>query len=418
MTSLRILVCLSFLCCSTAPVAGRDGELPFLASSKVTVPVNAAVEGLIEQEMLAGAVTLVAARGGKVIHLQAHGIHRIDRETPKMTSDRIFRIFSMTKAVTSAAALQLLEKGKYKLTDPVADFIPSFANLQVRTAPGESAPAKKTMTVEDLFRHTSGLAYNFTAPPDLVPAYNGNFWGGTLEDFCDQVAAIPLVHEPGEGWTYGVSTDVLGRLVEIWSGESLDDYLQTEFFDPLKMKNTGFYIREEMHPGRSAAMHYSTDSGLRVGEDPDGNSYRVKPTAPSGGGGLFSTASDYYQFLQMIADGGSRHGHTFLKPGTVAMMTSNRLPESIPNIHFGNEQRNGVGFGLGFSVVIGETKGWDDDAKPGEYGWGGAASTHYWVSPHDDNLIVITMEQTMPYNWNLERALKPVIYEFLRNADH
>ena len=148
-----------------------------------------------------------------------------------------------------------------------------------------------------------------------------------------------------------------------------------------------------------------------AGGDPLGQKYLDKPKLLSGGGGLTSTVSDYYEFLQMIADGGTRNGHVFLKPETVALMTGNQLPDKIPNIFFGEEQRTNVGFGLGFSVVMEKSADWDKAARVGEFGWGGAASCHYWVSPADDNLIVITLEQTVPYNWNLELALKPVIYK-------
>ncbi|MEM1293805.1 MAG: serine hydrolase domain-containing protein [Verrucomicrobiota bacterium] len=375
--------------------------------------VEEAVSQLLEAKKLAGAVTLVAQEG-KVRHLQAHGLLSLDSDEPVKTNS-IFRIHSMTKAIVSAAALQQLELGKYQLNDPVAKFIPAFEKLTLLNS-GEVA--KRSMTVADLFRHTSGLAYGFTAPPELVPLYSSpKLWGGNLKQFCNHLATIPLVHEPGESWTYGVSTDVLGRLVEIWSGEELDQYLDEEFFQPLGMENTGFWIEDKSDFQRFAKTHMTTVEGINVSAEPWGKQNGEKPKLLSGGGGLVSTAEDYYQFLQMIVDGGMRNGHTFLKPETVTLMTSDQLPDKIANIFFGQEQRYQIGFGLGFSVVKGPSKDWDEAAALAEFGWGGAASCHYWVSPNDSNLIVITLEQTMPYNWNMEWTLKPLIYDVIRGTN-
>ena len=402
-----------FVFVSTLGFAKEPNPAPVYSHAAITPALDVAVEDLLDDGSLAGGVTLVA-QGGEVIHLQAHGLRNLETKEP-MTTDTIFRIHSMTKAIVSAAALQQLEQGKFKLSDPVADFIPAFATPTVKSGKGDPKPASRTMTVEDLFRHTSGIAYGFTAPPRLAREYASlDTTGSDLESFCNQLAKIPLAHEPGESWTYGLSTDVLGRLVEIWSGMPLDEYLEKEFFTPLGMSDTGFWIDSESELARFAPTNQTTPDGIAPGNDPLGQKYLTKPRMISGGGGLVSTARDYYRFLQMIVNGGRFGDRIFLKPETVALMTSDRLPESIPNIFFGTEQRTDVGFGLGFSVVKGPSTDWDPDAALGEYGWGGAASCHYWISPKDDDLIVITLEQTVPYNWNMERALKPVIYEALR----
>ena len=383
-----------------------------VADPKLSPKLNAEIEKLIQNKKLAGAVTLVA-QGGEILHLQASGVRSLEDGQP-MSTGTIFRIHSMTKAIVSVAALQQLERGKYQLSDSVSKYIPAFANLKVMQKNGKAVPAKGVMTIEDLFRHTSGLAYGFTAPPSLVKQYgNPKLLSGDLEQFCDQLATIPLVHEPGESWTYGLGIDVLGRLVEIWSGQPLDQYLQKEIFDPLEMKDTGFWVDKADIP-RFANVHTTTDKGVISGNDPLGQKYLVKPKLMSGGGGLVSSAIDYFNFLQMISNQGKSKGHTFLKPETIKMMSSNRLPDSIPNIFFGTEQRPGVGFGLGFSVVTEAKTGWDDASSLDEFGWGGAASCHYWVSPKDNHLIVITLEQTTPYNWNMERALKPIVYETIK----
>lgn len=410
---LPVYTVLLFLGLSVSLHAKSPPRGPIL-DPEIAPGINRAVASLLTDKKLAGAVTLVA-QDGKIRCLQPHGLRSLETESP-MTVDTIFRIHSMTKAIVSAAALQQWEKGKYQLSDPVSKFIPAFEKVTVLTKGGEPQSAKKPITIEDLFRHTSGLAYGFSAPPELVDLYGkAKLWGGDWEQFNSELTQIPLVHEPGESWTYGVSTDVLGQLVEIWSGKTLDAYLAEHFFGPLQMTDTGFWIEDEADVKRFATMHLTSEGGIKVGNDPLGQKYLTKPSIMSGGGGLVSTATDYYQFLQMIADGGKRHGQTFLKPETVALMTSNQLPESIANIFFGEEQRTKIGFGLGFSIVTGESRDWDEAAPVGEFGWGGAASCHYWVSPQDDNLIVITLEQTQPYNWNLERTLKPVIYRAVRN---
>jgi len=383
-----------------------------VADPKLSPALSAEIDKLIQNKRLAGAVALVA-QGGEIIHLQASGVRSLKDNQP-MSTDTIFRIHSMTKAIVSVAALQQLERGKYQLSDPVSKYIPAFANLKVMSKNGKAVPATGVMTIEDLFRHTSGLAYGFTAPPSLVKQYgNPKLWSGGLEQFCDQLATIPLAHEPGESWTYGLGIDVLGRLIEIWSGQPLDQYLQKEIFDPLEMRDTGFWVDKADLP-RFASVHTTTNKGVKSGNDPLGQKYIAKPKLISGGGGLTSTAIDYFNFLQMIANQGKSKGHTFLKPGTITMMNTNRLPKSIPNIFFGPEQRPGVGFGLGFSVVTQANTGWDDASRLGEFGWGGAASCHYWVSPNDNHLIVITLEQTAPYNWNMERALKTIIYKAIK----
>ena len=391
---------------------GGVAEVRSDQAPSLTEKVNESVADLIEGGKLAGTVVLVA-QGGQVLHHKAYG-ERVIASGTGMTTDTVFRIHSMTKAVVSAAALQLWEQGKYELDDPVEIYLPAFESMSVLNENGEVIDAIEKMTVTDLFRHTSGLAYSFTAPKSLVDAYSGSrLWGGTSEQFCDQLAEIPLTHEPGQSWVYGVNTDVLGRLIEVWSGQTLDVYLEDNFFGPLKMNDTGFWLKSDDMLERFAAVHQSRQGEVVAGKDPLSQAYFKKPKMMSGGGGLVSTAKDYYQFLQMIADGGMRFERRFLRPETVKLMTTNQLPKTVPQIFFGKEQRVAVGFGLGFSVVTGPSEGWDEAAPVNEYGWGGAASCHYWVSPEHDNLIVITLEQTVPYNWNMERALKQVIYDAL-----
>jgi CubicO group peptidase (beta-lactamase class C family) len=358
--------------------------------------VRDAVAAPLAEGKLIGAVTLVA-RDGQIVDLQSHGL--ADRETKRaMTPDTIFRIHSFTKAVTSAAALMLHEEGKFQFTDPVSRWIPSYANLKVG-----GQPAQREMLVWHLFTHTSGLTYENRSVFDA----------GDTAAVAEAIAKTPLAFEPGTSWSYGVSIDVLGRLVEIWSGQPLPQFFQERLFGPLGMTDTAFHVPaekrnrlatlyrdEEKSPGKFRAAH---TAGLNEKPVP-----KQQPQFCMPGGGLYSTATDYYRFLQMIQNDGELDGKRFLKPETVALMRTNQVPANIGWIRFGKELRDGLGFGYGFNVVS-EQSQWDPDAKVGEFGWGGAASCHYWMHP-DHKLIVITLEQTMPYRWTLERALKAPLY--------
>lgn len=373
-----LLLALSFVVLVGVTLSAEDSPFAGVAPE---------VEKLIDQNELAGGVVLVAQHG-KVVHLSAHGLADLKSKTP-MKTDTIFRIHSMTKSIVTAAALMLYEEGKFKLDDPVAKYIPAF---------GKRDDAAK-ITVQNLMTHTSGLSYNVKK----------EWWNDDLESFTDKVAAAPLAHEPNTDWTYGVSIDVLGRLVEIWSGDTLDVFLTERIFKPLEMNDTGFFVPESKGDRFATLYKRGKDELTVIPESEDKNRFE-RPKLLSGGGGLVSTASDYFQFLNMIQNGGKAGKQRLLKAETVALMTSDQLPDAVPNIHFGDQQRIGVGFGLGFSVVKQESNEWDPDGRLGEYGWGGAASCHYWVLPSEE-LIVVTLEQTMPYDWSLEKALKPIIYE-------
>lgn len=355
-------------------------------SLKAIGPKTAA---MIADQELAGAVTLVAHKG-KIVHLQAHGLADIDAGE-KMKTDSIFRIHSMTKGIVSAAVMMLWEEDRFELNDPVAKYLPEFGDREDLSA----------ITVKNLLTHTSGLSYK-----DF-----GKYSDGDLKQFITKLTKAPLAHEPNTDWTYGVSIDVLGRLVEVWSKQSLDEFLAERIFKPLGMNDTGFSVPAEKRD-RLATLYKRQGGKLQVVPVSQDRDRFTKPAFLSGGGGLVSTATDYYRFLQMIVDGGTAGDQRLLSEESIKLMTTNQLPEGIPQIHFGKQQRYGVGFGLGFCVVFAETDKWDADGKLGEFGWGGAASCHYWVLPSED-LICITLEQTKPYGWSLEKAFKPVIYESL-----
>jgi CubicO group peptidase (beta-lactamase class C family) len=335
----------------------------------------------------------------------------MDREANKpMSPDTIFRIFSMSKAITTAAALTLYEAGKLGLDDPVSKYIPCFTNLMVATPDGLRPPARP-VTIRDLMLHISGLTYG-DGPEALKTTYEQlkPMESTNLTEMAEKLSRVSLAFNPGTGWNYGVSIDVLGRVIEVVSGQSLDVFLTKTIFKPLDMKDTGFRVPPDKL--ERFAVNYSRTNGLKVIDAPAESKFAKSVTLFSGGGGLVSTARDYMRFLSMIANDGKLDGHRILKSKTVKLMTSNQLPAEAFPIRFGKEMRYGTGFGFGFNVRT-EITTWDPAGHVGEYGWGGAASTHYWVSPND-KLIVATFEQIMPYEWDTERGVKTIIYDAIQ----
>ncbi|NBV22800.1 MAG: class A beta-lactamase-related serine hydrolase [Proteobacteria bacterium] len=386
-------------------------EAAGMSSAKLKA-VDAIVGDLIEKKSLAGA-SVAIARHGKIVYFKTFGKMDIEAGKP-MREDTIFRIYSMSKSITTAAALLLVEEGKIGLDDPVAKYIPEFREPKVWTD-GGTQPAKRGPTVRDLMRHTAGLTYGggATEPDKQFRAAKILDRGTDLETMGAKLGPIPLAYEPGTRWLYSCSVDVLGRVVEVASGMKFDAFLKRRLFEPLDMKDTGFFVPAEK-ADRFATTYQTDKSGLKVSDAAATSQFLKNPAQFSGGGGLVSTTRDYLRFLVMIANGGLLDGQRLLKPETVALMTHNQLPpESMP-IAFGQQKRFGVGFGLGFNVRVASNPEWDAAGPVGEYGWGGMASTHYWASPKHD-LVVVTMEQTLPYSFKLEWAVKGPIYDAVVN---
>lgn len=377
--------------------------------------IDEVVNRLIEEQKIAGAVTVVV-RKGKVVQAEAYGY--ADLETKKkMQMDTIFRIYSMTKPIVSVATMMLVEEGKVKLDDPVSKYIPEFKGVRVydsgQVINMKTVPADREPTIADLLRHTSGLTYGFMGNTPVDRMYRrANVLGeDRLEDLGKKLGNIPLQYQPGTKWLYSVSVDVLGRVVEVGSGKKLDVFLKERIFKPLLMVDTGYSVPADKVD--RFATNYGpklAGNGLRVVDDVKTSKYLKRPVFFSGGGGLVSTIGDYVRFCQMLMNGGTLDGARILKAKTVKMMTKNQLPKPAYPIGFGNSKRKGVGFGFGFSVRV-EADG--EDNRIGEYGWGGAASTHFWVSPADD-LFVVTMSQHMPYTDRMERLIKPIVYDALK----
>ncbi len=403
------------LCCALAVPIARGGELPIVepeqAGMRADLPqtVEKIMNGLIRQKKLAGGVVIVA-RHGRIVHWASYGKMDLEADRP-MRNDAIFRIYSMTKAIVTAAALQLVEDGKLELDAPLARYLPEMRSVVVWDD-GRTRPPKTTLTIRDLMRHTSGFSYGRTGVAEI----DGPFRRLKLLDpelslaeFTRRIAEVPLAFDPGTDWRYGVSIDVLGRVIEVVSGQPLDEYLRKRVFEPLDMRDTDFFVPEQKLDRFTVNYRRTVGGDLIALDRPETSRYRHRPTFLSGGGGLVSTARDYMRFLVAIAQGGELQGRRILRPETVTLMTTNQLPERVGWIKFGQKVREGVGFGLGFSVRV-KPSPWDPDARIGEYGWGGAASTHYWVSPRD-GLIVVTLEQVMPYSFSTEFALKKPIYQ-------
>ena len=367
-----------------------------------------------------GALTLVYRRG-EVAHFSAIGMADVERKKP-VKEDTIFRIYSMTKPVTSIAFMMMVEQGLVALDDPVHKYIPAWKDLGV-FAGGfmqtfRTKRCERPMLIIDLLRHTSGLTYGFQESTNVDAAYRKLKIGeieksGTLDSTVEQLAKLPLEFSPGTAWNYSVSTDILGYLVEKISGQKFEDYLRARIFKPLGMVDTDFHV----HPGkeaRLAACYVPAKGGMDLQDDPAKSPYLQPPGFVSGGGGLVSTASDYLKFCRMLINGGSLDGVQIVSPKTIELMTMNHLPDGkdLPALSrslFSEVAYNGVGFGLGFSVTM-------DPAKTlipgsvGEYSWGGAASTSFWVDPKED-LITIFMTQLIPSStYPIRRELRTLVY--------
>jgi CubicO group peptidase (beta-lactamase class C family) len=361
-----------------------------------------------------GAVLLVA-RHGKIAYYQATGLLDPTTKAP-MTPEAIFRIYSMSKAVTSVSAMMLFEEGKFTLAEPLAKYLPQFARLKVgveKADPAggkptlELAPAKRPITIQDLLRHTSGITYGFFGDTLAKKAYvaAGLFKGDyTNAEFADKIAQLPLSYEPGTTWDYSHSTDILGRLVEVVSGMSLYQFEKQRLLDPLGMKDTGFYVTDQAKHVRIAEP-YPNDRA--IGIDAAFNDPRVAGKWESGGGGMVSTATDYARFLQMLLNGGTLDGKRYLSPKTVAFMTSDQLgPGIVPGPYY--LPGPGYSFGLGFAVRL--TAGVAPDAgSVGDYTWNGVGGTHFWVDPKED-LLVVFMIQSPRQRQHYMSVIRDMVY--------
>jgi CubicO group peptidase (beta-lactamase class C family) len=357
------------------------------------------MQGYIDQGKLAGTLTLVA-RNGKIAYLNAQGMQ--DKEAGKpMTEDTIFRIYSMSKPVTAVAAMTLWEQGKFHMFDPIDKYLPELANMKVYVSgSGESMvveEAKSPIRIIDLFMHTSGFSYGFTASEvdklyqKMLSKPDELNRGNILAKFAE----IPLTHQPGTAWNYGVSTDIIGLLVEKLSGKNLGEYMQEVIFRPLGMKDTGFYVPADK-VDRLAQIYTANKTGQTVvmEKEPVGD-FMSEPKIHNAGGGLVSTMQDYFSFAQMMLNGGEINGVRILSRKTIKYMSSNHLPDNL--LPFADNAQ-GEGYGLAMSVTVNPEMSGFMSSK-GNFGWGGAASTYFRVDPQE-KMIMISMAQFVPIGFH------------------
>ena len=379
----------------------------------------------IDAGKIAGTLTLVARRG-QVAYLEPQGHLEIERRRP-VTADAVWRIYSMTKPITSVGLMMLYEEGRFQLDDPVHRFIPSWQDLRVFVGGNhptfKTASVERPMTIRDLLSHTSGLTYGFMERTNVDAAYrklgvaDQTRSGYTLQDMVETLAELPLEFSPGTRWNYSVATDVIGHLIEVISGQRLDAYLRERILEPLGMRDTGFVLEDEQVARFAANYERQGDGSLKMIDNPEQSSYR-KRSFLSGGGGLLSTAPDYFRFTSMLQNMGELDGVRLLGRKTVELMTMNHLPggQDLTDLAqagmFTETAYAGVGFGLGFSVQQSPARA-QILGSPGEFAWGGAASTAFWIDPAED-LIVIFMTQLMPSSsYPLRRELRVLTYASL-----
>jgi CubicO group peptidase (beta-lactamase class C family) len=387
-------------------------------SSERLARVRPAIERSIGDDKIAGAVTLIARRG-EVVHLESVGL--LDRESgAPMSPDAIFRIYSMTKPIVCVALMTLYERGHFQLIEPVSKFIPAFADLQVyagREGTGvKLEDLEREVTIRDLLTHTSGLTYHFLeyGPVEEMYRQTGVASLAPLREFVAGLLEMPLAFQPGAAFRYSYAHDVVGHLIEVMSGRPLDDYLRETLLDPLGMVDTGYYVPQDkldrlasmygtgdvVDPGMTLSKLY-TDAGAaggRLVRSATGRLASRPHNVLRGGHGLVSTAQDYYCFCQMLANGGELAGTRILSRKTLELMTANHLaPELLP-YEIGEEYSCGYGYGLGFRVAmdIGQCQVLGSE---GEYGWGGAASTYFWIDPREA-FIGVQMAQFQPNGYH------------------
>ena len=383
---------------------------------------------------------LLVYRRGKVVHSTVQGFADVERKVP-VKDDTIFRIYSMTKPITSVAFMMLFEEGRVALDEPVHKYIPEWKDLgvfQAGTTPAFlTKPLTRPMLIVDLLRHTSGLTYGFQQRSNVDAAYREMKIGevekaGTLQSMIDDLAKIPLEFSPGDSWNYSVSTDVIGYLIGKISGQPFEQFLRERILDPLGMNDTDFYVPADK--AHRLAACYSADpkggmtfhagqrrSGLTLQDDPATSSFLIPPSFISGGGGLCSTAADYLTFCRAMLGGGELGGVRLIGPKTLALMTSNHLPggSDLPAISrsmFSEATYNGIGFGLGFSVTMNPALTLIPGSA-GEYSWGGAATTSFWIDPAEE-LIAIFMTQVLPSSaYPLRRELRTLVYSAITDSN-
>ena len=410
---------LAALLCLITVVAAQAQSLPVAKPEQVGLSserlnkITARLKADSDKGVIPGAVVLVA-RHGKVVLFEAVGVRNPETKA-LMTKDAIFRIYSMSKPITSVAAMMLFEDGKFTLAEPVSKYIPQLGKLKVGVEKSDASgkptlelvPSQRDMTIHDLFRHTSGLTYGFFGNTLVKKMYvDSKVWNDypSNEELVNRLAKLPLANQPGTVWDYSHSTDALGRLVEVLSGQTLYQFEKERVLDPLGMKDTSFYVTDKSKQDRIAEP-FQNDRNFGI--DADFNDPRVAQAWESGGGGMVGTAMDYARFVQMLLNGGALDGKRILGPKTVAYMTADHVGASITP---GPLYLPGPGFGFGLGFAVRRDAGLSPFiGSVGEFNWGGAGGTYFWADPKEDLFVVFMMQspkQRVPYRF----LLKDMVY--------
>ncbi|HEX5169796.1 MAG TPA: serine hydrolase domain-containing protein [Cyclobacteriaceae bacterium] len=377
----------------------------------------------VKNKWINGSVALIA-RNGKIVFHNAYGYNDPETRTP-LDKNGIFRIASQTKAITTVAAMMLWEEGKFSIDDPVSKYVPSFANQGVldkfnsKDTTFTTVPAKRLITIRDLLTHTSGIGYAGIGTPEANAIYaKYKITGGVgvhdqkLSDVMTLLGTLPLMFQPGERWMYGVNTDLLGYLIEIWSGVTLEEFFTTRIFQPLGMQDTYFNLPAEK-ASRLVNFFQEEDGEIKMQDKAfdgrlDMNFPLQKHDYFSGGGGLSSTVYDYAVFLQMLLNGGEYNGTRLLAHNTVRMMTMNQIGDLFVNAQTETK------FGLGFALVT-EQGSRLTPSQEGTYSWGGVFSTSYWVDPKEKMIVLLYRQMWGPHIADTDKAFRPLVYQAIND---
>ena len=377
--------------------------------------IGAYIKNEIATSKIPGAVVMIQRRG-QLAYYETFGVRDPATKAP-MTADTIFRIYSMSKPVTTVAAMMLVEEGKLQLDDPVAKFIPAFKDVKVGVEKKgddgnmtlDLVPSRRPMTVQDLMRHTSGITYGFFGEGLVKKDYvNAKIFSEDVDNagFADRIAKLPLAYQPGSTWDYSHSTDILGRVVEVVSGKSLYQFEKERILDPLGMKDTSFYVTDK---AKQPLIAEPFPNDRKIGNDAEMNDPRIARKWESGGGGMVSTIGDYARFTKMLLNGGTLDGKRYLSPKTIAYMGSNHVGPAS-GVANGPYYLPGPGFGFGLGFAVRTEPGVSVmEGSVGEMNWSGAGGTTFWVDPKEE-MFVVFMSQTVQHRGRHRAALKNLVY--------
>lgn len=405
---------------AAAPAVPASSPEQVGLSSRQLARVDRWMDDLVASGKLAGLSVLVF-RHGHVAYQRCAGLADQARGLA-MAPDTIVRIYSMTKPLTSVAAMMLYEEGRFQLDDPITSYLPCFHDMRVVVGGMQgrldTVPAAREITFRDLLTHTSGLTYGFMQATPLDALYRDRGVDfqtaqASLGEVVERAASLPLLAQPGQEWNYSIATDVLGHLVATISGQSFESCLRERILAPLGMADTDFHVPEDKHARFAANYYRGADGALALLDDPGNSRYRAPPPLASGGGGLVSTAGDYLRFCRMMLNGGELDGVRLLGRKTVALMTTNHLPRgdmaAMGQPRFSESSYEGVGFGLGFSVMLDPARA-QILGSPGEYAWGGAASTAFWIDPAEEMAVILLTQLTPSSTYPTRRELRVLTY--------